>query len=57
MPRNQPRLDLTPPNLSRQVAEFCAEFPQFDYESLLYTCKEVEVALKRILTSERPRQS
>ncbi len=56
MARRRPRLDLSLPDSCRQVAEFCAEFPQQDYDDILRACRLVEsrlTQLRRDLRQER----
>jgi hypothetical protein len=55
MARNRPHLDLTLPDTSRQVAEFCAEFPQYDYDDIMRACTLVEHLLARLRDESRQR--
>jgi hypothetical protein len=53
MARNRPHLDLTLPDPWRQVAEFCAEFPQYDYDDIMRVCDLVERQLTRLREESR----
>lgn len=56
MARNHPYLDLTtPPDTSQQVAAFCAEFPQYDYDDIMRVCTLVEHRLARLREESRQR--
>ena len=53
MPRRRPHLDLTLPDPSRQVAEFCAEFSQYDYDDIMRVCRLVEIRLSQLRAAGR----
>jgi hypothetical protein len=53
MARRRPHLDLTLPDPSRQVAEFCAEFPQYDYDDIMRVCRLVESRLAQLRADAR----
>ena len=53
MARRRPHLDLTLPDPSRQVAEFCAEFPQFDYDDIMRVCHLVETRVSQLRAESR----
>jgi hypothetical protein len=53
MTRRLPRLDLSPPDPRRQVAEFCVEFPQYNYDDILRACRSVEKALQKVRRLQR----
>ncbi len=53
MARRRPRLDLTLPDLTKQVAEFCAEFPQYEYERILTLCRLVDRRLGELREEQR----
>jgi hypothetical protein len=50
MAHRRPHLDLTLPDPSRQVAEFCAEFPLYDYDDIMRVCDMVESRLSQLRT-------
>jgi hypothetical protein len=53
MARRRPRLDLSLPDPCRQIAEFCAEFPQHDYDDIMRVCRLVENRLGELRTEAR----
>ena len=56
MARRRPHLDLTLPDPSRQIAEFCAEFPQYDYDDIMRVCRLVESRLAQLRIDAPPRR-
>jgi|GEM_PF-3977345 hypothetical protein len=53
MARRRPHLDLSLPDPSRQIAEFCAEFPQLDYDDIMRVCRLVESRLALLRAEAR----